>query len=209
MKCRRAQDEDRAIDEEGKEQRNRGIHRGKLDRHCFSVFGALEIARLNNARMQVKIMRHHGRTEDTNGDVKGRGVRYNLGRGNQTREHAEPRGVRYRQLVGETATDRKYEHRHQTFDIAETFVLQKQHDQYVGRGDEHADYQRDMEEEIQRNSGADHFGEIARDDGQFAQHPQAQRNRSRIMIATGLGKVPAGDDPQLESEMLEQDRHQV
>ena len=62
---------------------------------------------------------------------------------------------------------------------------------------------------LQRDGRTDHFGQIARGDGDFAKDPKHHDRRLRIMIAAGLREVASGGDAELDAEMLQQDRHQV
>ena len=43
-----------------------------------------------------------------------------------------------------------------------------------------------MEQEIEADGCAQHFGQVASDDGQLAEQPQGVRNTARIFIAAGL-----------------------
>ena len=60
-----------------------------------------------------------------------------------------------------------------------------------------------------RDGRADHFGKIARGDGDFAKNPQKPDCRRRIMIAAGLREITSGGDAELDAQMLEQDRHEI
>ena len=97
----------------------------------------------------------------------------------------------------------------QRFEQPEALVLQVQDQEHIERRDEHAPGQRNVEEQIERDGGADHLGEVAGRDGDLAQHPQRERHGLRIVIAAGLRQVAPGDDAQLGGEPLQQDRHQV
>ena len=52
-------------------------------------------ARLHHGGMQIKIVRHHGRAEDADGDVELRLVRDDAGRGQVAREHLRPDRLRH------------------------------------------------------------------------------------------------------------------
>ena len=52
---------------------------------------------------------------------------------------------------------------------------------------------------FKRDGRADHFGQIAGGDGEFADDPEAKRNRPAEMIAAGLGEVAAGGDAEFDA----------
>ena len=81
--------------------------------------------------------------------------------------------------------------------------------QRVGGGQEHAREQRDMEQQVQSDGGAQHFGQIAGGDRDLAQHPQRVGDRARVSFAAGLRQVALADDPQARAQSLQQNRHQV
>ena len=72
-----------------------------------------------------------------------------------------------------------------------------------------ADDERHVEEQIERDRGADHLGEVAGGDGDLADHPEEPDDGRRIVVAAGLREVAAGDDAELGGEPLQQHRHQV
>ena len=88
-------------------------------------------------------------------------------------------------------------------------MLQPQHEQHVERGQAHAPDHRQPEEQVQRDGGADHLGEVARGDRHLAENPEDERRAGRVVIAAGLGQVAAAGDPESKRERLQQDRHQV
>ena len=66
-----------------------------------------------------------------------------------------------------------------------------------------------MKQQIQSDGKADHLREVARGDGQLAQYPQEPHRRPRVVVAARLREVAARGDPQLDAQVLQQDRHQV
>ena len=105
--------------------------------------------------------------------------------------------------------DRHDEHGRRSLRSAEAFILKEKNHHHIDRGDEAAPDQRDAEEQLEPDRGADDFGQIARGDGDLAEDPEENHGRLRIVIAAGLREVAAGRDAELHAEMLEQDRHQV
>ena len=62
-------------------------------------------------------------------------------------------------------------HEDKCFDDADTHAREPEHEERVGGGDEDADKQRNMEEQIQADGCSKHFSQVAGDDGQFAEDP--------------------------------------
>jgi len=77
---------------------------------------------------------------------------------------------------------------------AEALVHQVEQQESVERGDDGAGDQRDAEQQVQRDRGADDLGEVAGDDGELAGDPQQERDRTRIVGPAGLRQIPAGGD---------------
>src|SRR4030095_16411688 len=70
MENRGRQYQDRAVDEQSEHERPAGVDGGELDRLAPALRRLLELARLHDGRVQVKIMRHHGRAKNADADVK-------------------------------------------------------------------------------------------------------------------------------------------
>ena len=112
-------------------------------------------------------------------------------------------------LQPEADADGHDERDDQCLGVAKAFVLKQQDHQHIERGDANSPDERNAKEQIQGDGRADHFGEIARRDGQFADDPKAKGDGLAVVVAAGLGEVASGRDPQFEGEALEQDRHEV
>ena len=76
-------------------------------------------------------------------------------------------------------------------------------------GEQHAGQQRNVEQQVERDGRAQHFGQVAGRDGDFAEDPQRDVDGARIGFAAGLRQVAAGDDAQARAQGLQQDRHGV
>src|SRR5438445_5949419 len=126
--------------------------------------------------MEVKIMRHDGRAENSDRDVKHVPVAHDVGAGKKTVQDGTPFRVRENNLKKETAADRQDQRNHQRLDVTEAFVLQIEHSQDVQSGDANTDDERNFKKQIQGNGRTDYFGEIAGANRQFAQNPEPQRN---------------------------------
>ena len=88
-------------------------------------------------------------------------------------------------------------------------MLQKQHNNDVERRQRDAPGERQAEQKIERNGGADHFRQIAGRDCNLAQHPQHDRRRPRVAVAAGLRQVASAGDAEPRRQRLQQDRHQI
>src|ERR1700682_1515240 len=78
MKRRRRQDEDRGIDGQSETKREGGIDGSKFDRLTLLVRFLAITAGLHQARMQVKIMRHHGGAENAERQIQHLAVSENV-----------------------------------------------------------------------------------------------------------------------------------
>jgi len=63
--------------------------------------------------------------------------------------------------------------------------------------------QRNAEQEIQGDRRADDFREVTGRDSDFADHPEEERHRLRVVIAARLCEVAAGHDAELRREALQ------
>ena len=70
VKRRRRENENGAVDEQREHERHGRINRGELDGLAFAAGVLLVFARLHDGGMQIKIMRHDGRADDADADVK-------------------------------------------------------------------------------------------------------------------------------------------
>ena len=159
--------------------------------------------------MQVEIVRHHRRAEDADGDVEHLAVPQNFC------ARDEPEGERAESRLGEPHLDREGprdeddQGNDQRLDVAEAAVLQKKDHQHIERGQAHPPYERESQEQVQRDRRAQHFGEVAGRDRDFAQDPEEERGRARIAVAAGLGEVASAGDAEARGQGLKQNRHQV
>ena len=71
------------------------------------------------------------------------------------------RGMRQPQLHRERAGDPQDQQHDEHLDVAEAVLLQVQDDEHVERGEEDADDDREAEQQVERDGGAEDLGEIA------------------------------------------------
>ena len=61
---------------------------------------------------------------------------------------------------------------------ADAVVLQREQQQHVEAGDQHADRDGNAEQQVERDRRPDHFREIAGRDRDLAEHPEDDRRRA-------------------------------
>ena len=164
---------------------------------------------LDDRRVQIEVVRHHRGAEDADRDVEHVAVGEDAGgRDHAARDLAEHR-ARQPELDGERPGDEDDERDDERFDVAEAAVLQVEDDEHVERRQADAPDERQAEQQVERDGGAEHLGEVAGGDGDFAEDPQADGGLARVVVAAGLGEVAAAGDAEARGERLQQDRHQV
>ena len=205
--CR--EDQDRGVDEQRQHQRDRAVERGEADRLALARDIAVERAGLDDRGMQIEIMRHHGRPDDADRDIEHRRIGDDPGLRHETRHHRGQIGPRQEQFVDEAAGDHHEQRDDEGFELAEAALLEQQDQQHIEGGEADAPDQRQPEQQLQRDGGADHLRQIARDDRQFAHHPEQKTDRAAVAVAAGLRQIAPRDDPELCRERLQQDRHDV
>src|SRR5438270_10597281 len=99
--------------------------------------------------MQIKIMRHHRRTQDTNAYVEHLLIQDNTRARHEPESDPEDAGPREKQFDRETCPDGYDERDDQRLDIAETFVLKIKYSEHVEGGNDTSPDQRNAKEELQ------------------------------------------------------------
>ena len=93
----------------------------------------------------------------------------------QAGHHFREHGLGEQDLDEEAAADDRDQRQDERFHGADAEALQPQQQQRVGGGEQHADEQRNVEQQVEADGRAQHFGQIAGGDGDFAEHPQRER----------------------------------
>src|SRR4029077_19543584 len=131
MESRGCQYQDRAVDEQSEHERRTGIDGGELDCLAPALRRLLELARLHNGRVQVEIMRHHGRAKNADADVKHFLICEDAWIGNKPEEDTGRAGLGKDQFSGETTSDGGDKSDDNSLDITKAFGLQIQHEQHI------------------------------------------------------------------------------
>src|SRR5439155_8128897 len=109
--------QDCPVDEQSEHERNTRIDRGELDRFAFAFERLLELASLHNGRVQVKVMRHHGRTKDADADIEHSRICNNVRTGNKSEQDAGNAGFGEKKLGSETTSDGGDKRDHNGLDV--------------------------------------------------------------------------------------------
>src|SRR5690242_10263474 len=159
--------------------------------------------------MQVEVVRHDGGTQDADGDVEL--ILAGDGRGAGQESRGDPRevGTRNDQLEEKAPRDADDESDYEGLEETEALVLEIEDDQHVERRDDDAEGDRDAEEQVEPDGRTDDLGQVAGGDGDLTEDPEEDHGGARVVIAARLREVPAGDDPQLGGQPLQEDGHQV
>src|SRR5207237_6060178 len=68
---------------------------------------------------------------------------------------------------------------------------------------------RNVKKQIERHGRTENFGKIASGDSNFANDPEADRDRARVGFTASLGEIATGDDAEFGGQRLKEHRHQV
>ena len=154
-------------------------------------------------------MRHHRRAEDAHGEVEHLRIAHDLDRWREAEDDLAPIGIGHRHLHAEANGDHHQRRHDEGLDPAEAEVLQIEDEEHVERRDEHADLERNAEQQIESDRRADHLGKIGGADGDLRQQPQHVADRFGERVAARLGKVAPRCEAEARAQRLQQDRHDV
>src|SRR4029077_9977535 len=108
--------------------------------------------------MQIEIVGHHGGAQDADGDVEHFLVAQDFGAGDETAGSFAPDRVREKDFVGEANREARDKVDDERFDEPEAAPLQGEDDEDVEGGEKDAEEQRNVEEEIESDGGAQDLG---------------------------------------------------
>src|SRR5215469_648090 len=160
--------------------------------------------------MQIKVVGHHGGTDDADGDVDHPGVTDVRDQQRVTELEETRLGLGKNEDVDEVAaSDGGDQNQDDGFDGTHAEALQAEQEKHVEPGDDDSPEQGDVKEKIEGDSAAQNFGEIAGADGNFTHQPVGPAGPGGIPVAAALGQVLAGDHAQAGGDDLHEDRHQA
>src|SRR5262249_5062989 len=168
-----------------------------------------EGASLHDAGMQIEVMRHHRRAENAEREIEHVRVLHDLYGRREATDHLAPIWIGHGDLNAEANRD-DAEHGHdERLDPAEAEALHTEDQEHVERGQDHADLERDAEQEIEPNRRADHLCEVGGADGEFGERPQRIGDGAGEGVAAGLREVAVRGYAEPRTQRLEDDRHDV
>src|SRR6266496_3280945 len=166
------QDQDCPVDEQSEHKRGTGVNGGELDRLAPAFRRLLELARLHDGGVEVKIMRHYCRAQNADANVEHSRICDDAWIGNKPEEDTDRAGFGKDQFSGKTPSDSGNEGDDNGLYVTKAFRLQIQHQQHIQRGDDATPHQRNPKEKLQTDGRADHLCQIAGGDGKLAKNPE-------------------------------------
>ena len=154
-------------------------------------------------------MRHHRSADDTQRDKEHAGARQHFRGRHEALDEVSHDRLREEKLDADTGRNRQHKHGHQRFQPAVAEAGQRQQHQHVECRNDRAKEERDAKEDLQRDGRAEELGQVHRDDAQLGGNPEELPDGRRITLPAGLREVEAGRDIEADTQMLEQDGHQV
>ena len=152
-------------------------------------------------------MRHHRRADDPGGeqDALGAGEAWD----HQVLGDFVRRRLGVEQLEREGGDDDADQGGDPRLEPAKAHLLQGEDREGAGAGDHPGGEERNAEQQVEAERGADHLGDVGRHRDQLGLQPEADRGPSREGLPTQLGEVATGRDAQLRRLGLDQHRDQV
>ena len=157
--------------------------------------------------MQPDHVRHHGRAEDSDGEEH-RAAPLELRQHRVAADRAEV-GVRLEQLDDVAGADHEHHDGDHRLERPEAEPLQPEDPEGTNGRDAGRGQQRDVEQEVQADRGAEELGEVGRDRDRLGLYPEPEDDPAREAVAAHLGEVPPRCDAELRREHLHEHRHQV
>ena len=154
-------------------------------------------------------MGHDRRSENAKGEVEHVRVPDDVRRGCEPADDSAPVRVGEGDLGSETGGDDHDESDDDGFEIAESEALQRQDRKDVERCQEHTEFERDAEDEVEADGRSHDLGDVRGDNCNLCQEPQWYGGPSRISVAACLCKVAARGDGESCTKRLKHDRHDV
>ena len=100
-----AQDQDGGVDEQCETESEGGVENSEAEGFAAVAQGGAKRSRLHDAGVQIQIVRHYGRAEDSDGDVQHLAIAEDFRARNDSLGGFAPQGLREKNFVGETCGD--------------------------------------------------------------------------------------------------------
>src|ERR1700680_3526168 len=108
--------------------------------------------------MQIEIVRHDGRAEYADADIEHGGIPDDVCRRNESAHHRGEWRLRQDDLPEEGDADRRYQSDDERLEHSESLVLEIENYQDIRRRDDDTDHDRNAEQQVERDGGADYLG---------------------------------------------------
>ena len=157
--------------------------------------------------MQVDRVRHHGRAEHRGGQQDALGA---VETRHQPADHVSDR----RRLDEQAGQEPDRDDQQQAGDhplehpLTASVLHGEQHQRHRA-GDDAAEQQGQVEQQLQRDGATDHLGEVGCHRDQFGLKPVADAGRGAGVVADGFGQGAAGDQAEFGRQVLHQPGHHV
>ena len=144
VKCSGTENKNGGVDEERETESE-----GRIEDGVTKGFAALlrletEGARLHEARVEIEIVRHHGRAKDSDGDVEHFLVAEKIEARNKAARRLVPKRARKKDFVGEAGSDGEDQSDDKRFEQTKSAPLQQKHDENVHRRENDAEKKRNV-----------------------------------------------------------------
>src|SRR5262249_33609609 len=131
-------DEDGGVDKEGKTQSQRGVEDSVVQGFAAISNRGSEGPSLNDARVEIKIVRHHRSAQNADSDVEHFAIAKDFDPWEEAGGGLAPERPREKDFVGETHSDRSDERDDEGFDKPEAAALQCEDNENIHSGDKNA-----------------------------------------------------------------------
>ncbi len=155
--------------------------------------------------MQIEIVRHDRRTKDADGEIERLLAGEGTDRRHQPPADRAPVSAKEGEFGREAEDNRRDQGEDDRLELAEALPLETKNDEGVEDGEEDADAQRDAEQQLEGEPAAQHFGQVASDDGDLRQEPHAPAGERAEILPGQPGEILAGGDAEARGEALQDD----
>ncbi len=193
MERRGGKRQDRGVDEQRDGKRDDRIDRRQANSVAPAGLVLAESPRLDDRGVQVQVVGHDGCAEDADGQIEHLRIAGDRCSGHEASKHAPPLRLRQHELGHVARADRRDQTQHDGFDLTNGNPGQ----------------QGDAEQQVQCERAAQHFCEVAGNDGDLGHQPQHSGRLRTVTVSASPREVLSGDEAQAQTERLQQDRRKA
>ena len=191
MEHHRRQHQNGRVHQKRDRQRQHRIDRVEFDRPADSWLARLQLPRLDESRVQVKVVRHDRGADDAYGNDDH--ALLAEPRRQQSPAHLREIGMGLRQNKNfdeKTNPNGEDENQDDRLNEPHPQSLQGQQQQHIEGGNEDGPRQRNAKEEIDGHRAAQHFSQVASANGNLTGEPVRPARPRRVEVAARLGQNP-------------------